>query len=189
MWSKVKNPGANFCQVAPLCLIKFYEARVNTCSEKKWHWSVPEVMQTNIVAYFFGPPYTHILLLTQTVNVNCSHQQLPNYVTYKREKQLPSCRAGSVWIFQFRFDSVFNLKYSVSFFFDFGIRTPPQCMSILVRENTKRESINFHKKFQIKYIDWPRLVWRSYSSHLGVVNSFTLSVVGPSADLSQLGRI
>jgi len=45
------------------------------------------------------------------------------------------------------------------------------------------------KLFQLKYIDRPRLVWRSYSLHLGVVNSFTLSVVGPSADLSQLVRI
>jgi len=36
---------------------------------------------------------------------------------------------------------------------------------ILVCENTKTESINFDKKFQLKHIDWPRLVWRSYSSH------------------------
>jgi len=26
------------------------------------------------------------------------------------------------------------------------------------------ESINFHKKFQLKFIDRPRLVWRRYSS-------------------------
>jgi len=66
-------------------------------------------------------------------------------------------------------------------FFGFGIPPPQQCKSILVCENTKTESINFHKKFQLKYID---LVWRSYSLHLGVVNSFALSVIGPSGDLS-----
>jgi len=32
-------------------------------------------------------------------------------------------------------------------FFSFGILTPPQCKSILVCENTKMESINFHKSF------------------------------------------
>jgi len=52
------------------------------------------------------------------------------------------------------------------FFFVFAICTPPQCKSIPVCENTKTESINFHKKFQLKHIDWPRWVWRSYSSHL-----------------------
>jgi len=50
-------------------------------------------------------------------------------------------------------------------FFDFGIRTPLQCKSILVYESTKTELINFDKKFQLKYIDRPRLVGRSYSSH------------------------
>jgi len=56
------------------------------------------------------------------------------------------------------FGSVFNLKYSVLVFFGFGIRTPLQCKSILVCENTKTESVNFHKKFQLNYIDRPRLV-------------------------------
>jgi len=66
-----------------------------------------------------------------------------------------------------QFGSVFSPKYSVSvFFFGFGIRTPPQCKSILVCENTKTEPINFHKKFQLKYIDRPRWVWRSYSSQM-----------------------
>jgi len=65
-----------------------------------------------------------------------------------------------------RFCSVFNLKYSVKFCFGFGIHTPPQSKSFLVCENTKTELINFHKKFQLKYIDRPRLVWRSYPSHL-----------------------
>jgi len=79
----------------------------------------------------------------------------------------PLTTVGSVWICQFRFSSVFSLKYSVSFFFGFGICTPPQCKSILlVCENTKTESINFHKKFQLKYIERPCLVWRNYSSHL-----------------------
>jgi len=42
--------------------------------------------------------------------------------------------------------------------FGFVIRTPLQRKSILVRENTKTESTNFHKKLQLKYIDRPRLV-------------------------------
>jgi len=49
-------------------------------------------------------------------------------------------RAGSVWIFRFRFGFQSQVL-------DFGIRTPPQCKSILVCENTKMESINFHKSF------------------------------------------
>jgi len=32
----------------------------------------------------------------------------------------------------------------------FGIRTPPQCKSILVCENTKTESTYFHGKFPSK---------------------------------------
>ena len=36
--------------------------------------------------------------------------------------------------------------------------------SILVCENTKMESIKFDKKFQLKYIDQPRRVWRSFWS-------------------------
>jgi len=48
-------------------------------------------------------------------------------------------------IFQFRFDLVFNVKYSVSGFFGFGIRTPLQCKSILVCENSKTELKRFHK--------------------------------------------
>jgi len=64
-------------------------------------------------------------------------------------------RAGSVWIFQFRFDFVFNLKYSVSFFSVFGIRTPPQYKSILVCDNTKMEFINFHKVSFKVY--WPTM--------------------------------
>ena len=50
----------------------------------------------------------------------------------------------------FNFGSVFNLKYSVSFFFGFGVHTPPQCKSILVCENTKTESINFPQKVSVK---------------------------------------
>ena len=77
-------------------------------------------------------------------------------------------RAGSVWIFQIRFDSV---RFSISstrvlVFFGFGICTPPQCRSIPVCENTKTESINFDKKLHLKHIDRPRWVCRSYSSHL-----------------------
>jgi len=45
--------------------------------------------------------------------------------------------------------------------FGFSICTSPQCRSILVCDNTKMESI----KFPSKYIDQPRRVWRSYSSH------------------------
>ena len=41
-------------------------------------------------------------------------------------------------------------------FFGFGIHRPPQCKSILVCENSKMESIKFHKKFL--YIDQPRRV-------------------------------
>jgi len=71
----------------------------------------------------------------------------------------PNGRAGSVWIFQFRFDSVRFSLSSIHFqFFSFDIRTPPQCKRMLVCENTKRGSINFHKKFQLKYIDRPRPV-------------------------------
>jgi len=74
---------------------------------------------------------------------------------------------GQFGFFQFRFDSV---RFSISstwfrFFFGFGIRTPLQCKSILVCENTNVDSINFHKKFQLKYINRPCGVWRSYSSH------------------------
>jgi len=47
-----------------------------------------------------------------------------------------SSRVGSVWFFQIRFDLVFNLKYSVSVLFSFGIRTSLQRSSILVWENT-----------------------------------------------------
>jgi len=36
--------------------------------------------------------------------------------------------------------------------------------SILVCENSKMESIKFDKKFQLKYIDQPRRVWRSFWS-------------------------
>jgi len=43
-------------------------------------------------------------------------------------------------------------------FFGFVIRTPCNARVILLCENTKTESINFHKKFQLKYIDRPRLV-------------------------------
>jgi len=42
--------------------------------------------------------------------------------------------------------------------YSFGIRTPLRCKSILVCENTKTELINFHKEFQLKYIDLPHLV-------------------------------
>jgi len=41
-------------------------------------------------------------------------------------------RVGSVWILRFWFDSVFSVKYSVSVFCSFCIRTPLQCKSILV---------------------------------------------------------
>jgi len=68
----------------------------------------------------------------------------------------------------FKFRSIrFGFQYQVLgfVFFSFSLRTPPQCKSILVCENTKTESINFNTKFQLKHIDRPRLVWRSYSSH------------------------
>jgi len=62
-------------------------------------------------------------------------------------------RAGSVWIFQLRFDSVFNLKYSVSVS---SVSVFPHHRSARVSycENTKTESTYFN------------------------VNSSTLSVVG-----------
>jgi len=73
-------------------------------------------------------------------------------------------RAGSVWIFQFRFDSVqFSVSSTLFQFFGFGIRIPLQCNSIPERENTKTELINIHGKFPSKYIDRPCRVWRSYS--------------------------
>ena len=63
-------------------------------------------------------------------------------------------RAGSVWIFQFRFDSVqFSVSSTLFQFFGFGIRIPLQCNSIPERENTKIELINIHGKFPSKYID------------------------------------
>jgi len=55
---------------------------------------------------------------------------------------------------------------SVLFFFGFGIRTPPQCKSILVCENSKIESMYFDGQFLLKYINRTHWVWRSYSSHL-----------------------
>jgi len=67
-------------------------------------------------------------------------------------------RAGSVSIFQFWFDSVWFQSQVLGF----CIRTPAQCKSIVVCENTKMELINFHKKFQSKYIDRPCRVWRSF---------------------------
>jgi len=60
-------------------------------------------------------------------------------------------RAGSVWIFKFRFDSISSTQFR--FFFGFGIHTPLQCNSILVCENTKTESIKFDIKFQLKSDD------------------------------------
>jgi len=57
-------------------------------------------------------------------------------------------------------------------------------------ENTKTESINFNKKFQLKHIGGPTtLSVKEFFFTLGVVNSFTLSVVGLCVDVSQLGRI
>jgi len=79
-------------------------------------------------------------------------------------------------------------KESCIVIFGFSIRTLPQCRSILVCENTKTESIYFDGKFPSKYIGRQRWVWKSYSS-VGVVNSFTLSMVSLSVDLLQLGRI
>jgi len=48
--------------------------------------------------------------------------------------------------FDFSISVSFGFQYQVHGFgfFSFGIRTPPQCKSILVCKNTKTESINFH---------------------------------------------
>jgi len=47
-------------------------------------------------------------------------------VTFKYFMLKQRTRAGSVWIFQIRFGSVFNLRYPVSVFFGFGVCTSPQ---------------------------------------------------------------
>ena len=56
-------------------------------------------------------------------------------------------------------------KESCIVIFGFNIHTSMQCRSILVCENTKTESVYLDRKFPLKYIDQPRRVWRSYSSH------------------------
>ena len=92
-----------------------------------------------------------------------------------------AARAGSVWIFKFRFDSIrFSISSTQFRFFGFDIPTPPQCKSILVCENTKTESINFHRKFQLKYIDRP-----AECEGVSDGKSFTLGTVGLSVNLSQ----
>jgi len=106
--------------------------------------------------------------------LNYGHLRLGHwcYCTYLLcdERGTEIARVGSVWIFNFGSIWFGFQSQVISFgFFGFDIRTPPQCKSILVYENSKAESINFHKKFQLKYIDWPRRVWRSYSFTLGVV--------------------
>jgi len=91
---------------------------------------------------------------------------------FGRPLQVTVCPMLRVGLDRFGFFNFGSIRFSfqsqvLSFvFFDSAIRTPPQCKSIPMCENTKTESINFHKKFQLKYIDRPRLLWRSYSSHL-----------------------
>jgi len=125
-----------------------------------------------ILFFWQGCDKMWFLCILHSTQSNCCSAKLLtsfllSYSCITVQSLTPLTRVGSVWIFQFWLGSFFNLKYSVSLFFGFGIRTPLQCKSILlVCENTKTESINFHKKFQLKYIDWPRLVWRNYSSQL-----------------------
>jgi len=52
------------------------------------------------------------------------------------------------WFRFFSFDFQSDVLGFV-FFFVFGIRRPPQCKNMLVCENTKTESINCDKKFQL----------------------------------------
>jgi len=63
------------------------------------------------------------------------------------------CNFGSI-LFGFQ-SQILSLCY-----ISFSIRTSPQC--ILVCENTKTESINSDKKFQLKYTDRSRRVWRNF---------------------------
>ena len=92
---------------------------------------------------------------------------------------------------QFAFFNFGLIRFSISStrfrFFDFGIRTPPRCKSILVSENTNMESIFFDGKFSSKYIGRPRWVWKSFCSHWVWYLLHTRR--GRSVDLSQLGRI
>ena len=99
---------------------------------------------------------------SSTTHAECNNGLHSAFTTFINTRPV---RLGRFGFFNFG-----SIRFSISsirfrFFSSFGICRPPQCKSIPVCENTKRESIDFHKKFQIKYIDRAHLMW-SYSSHL-----------------------
>jgi len=73
-------------------------------------------------------PFVHTLVFLHIRTV--CHQEVELTMLF------PMCRAAYCVGLDFstlvRFGSVFNVKYSVSFFFAFGICTSPQCKSILL---------------------------------------------------------
>jgi len=64
--------------------------------------------------------HTEVVIKTVHVLSSISNEQVRR-CTYQPPLTHIIYRDGPVWIFQFPFDSVFNLKYSVSGFFSFSV--------------------------------------------------------------------
>ena len=65
-------------------------------------------------------------------------------------------RAGWVWIFQIRFDSVqFSISSTRFRFFSVSVYAHHHNATVSQCENTKTESINFDKNFHLKHTDRP----------------------------------